>query len=117
MKDVLSDWHDVLLSSLSSEEIVILLVSKNLRSSQAVTEQRTSLSARKRSELSVVSLAMSVAGRWAQVLRNRIGDAQSCHGMPWEHREYQTQMSWEKMFAADDVSTRKVERVFDVNLG
>ena len=26
-------------------------------------------------------------------------------------------MSWNELFAADDVSTRKVERVFDVNLG
>ena len=59
---------------------------------------------------------MTVAGRWAQVLRNRLDDAHSCHGMPWEDREYQAQMSWKELFAADDVSTRKVERVFDVNL-
>ena len=62
-------------------------------------------------------MAMIVAGRWAQVLHDRVADAHSCHGMPWEHEEYQTQMSWKKLFAADDVSTRKVERVFDVNLG
>ena len=31
--------------------------------------------------------------------------------MPWEHRENQIQMSWKKLFAADDVSTRKVEGV------
>ena len=60
---------------------------------------------------------MIVAGRRAQVLRNRVDDAQSCHGMSWEHREYQTQMSWKKLFATDDVSSRKVERVLDVNLG
>ena len=65
----------------------------------------------------MVSLAMTVAGRWAQVLRNRVDDAHSCHGMPWEHGEYQTRMSWKELFAADDVSTRKVERIFDVNLG
>ena len=45
----------------------------------------------------MVSLAMTVAGRWAQVLRNLVDDAHSCHGMPRE--------------------PRKVERVFDVNLG
>ena len=60
---------------------------------------------------------MIVAGRWGHVLHNRVDDAHSCHGMPWEHRECQAQMSWKKLFAADDVSTRKVERVFDVNLG
>ena len=54
---------------------------------------------------------MFVAGRQAHVLRNRVGDAHSCHGMPWEHRENEIQMSWKKLFAADDVSTRKVEGV------
>ena len=47
MNDVLNDWCDVLSFNLSSEEIVIHFVNKSLRSSQAVTEQRTGLSARR----------------------------------------------------------------------
>ena len=45
--DVLSDWCDVLSFNRSSEGIVILLVNKSLRSSQAVTDPRTGLSAQK----------------------------------------------------------------------
>ena len=37
-----------------------------------------------------------------------------CHGSM--ESGYQAQMSWKKLFAADDVSTRKVERAFDVNV-
>ena len=66
----------------------------------------------------MVSLAMTVAGRWAQVLRNRVDDAHSCHGMPMGSTE-STKLGCRgrSCFGADDVSTRKVERIFDVNLG
>ena len=45
--DVLGDWCDVLSFNLSSEGIVILNVNKSLTSSQAVTQQRTDLSAKR----------------------------------------------------------------------
>ena len=45
--DVLGDWCDVLSFNLSSEGIVILLANKSLTSSQAVTQQRTDLSAKR----------------------------------------------------------------------
>ena len=66
----------------------------------------------------MVSLARTVAGRWAQVLRNRVDDAQGCHGMPWNAMGApRAQMSWKKLFASDDVSTRQVERFFVVKFG
>ena len=83
MSDVLGDWCDVFSFNLSSEGIVILLANKSLTSSQAVTQQRTDPSAKRKSGLSVVSLAMTVAGRWAQVLRNRVDMLRApmeCHG-------------------------------------
>ena len=47
MSDVLGDWDDVLSFNLSSEEVVILLVNQSLTSSQAATQQRADLSARR----------------------------------------------------------------------
>ena len=81
MKDVLSDWCDVVSLNSSSEEIVILFLNKTLTSSQAVAFQRTALSVQ--SELSVVSLAMSVAGRWHRFSATELvmlNIAMECHG-------------------------------------
>ena len=47
MSDVLGDWCDVFSFNLISEGIVILLANKSLTSSQAVTQQRTGLSAQR----------------------------------------------------------------------
>ena len=45
--DVLGDWCDVLSFNSSSEGILILFVNKSWTSSQAVTQQRTDLSAQR----------------------------------------------------------------------
>ena len=109
MNDVLGDWCDFLSFNLTSEEIVMSPCEDEL---DIITSCDSAAS-----RPQCAKVIRTIRGQpgdiccWAvaQVLPKRVGDAQSCRGMPWEHREYQTQMSWKKMFAADDV--------VDVNLG
>ena len=102
---VLVDWCDVLSFNLSSEGIVILIVNE-------LDIFTSCYSAANRPQCSkVIRTNRGQSGDdccWAQVLRNRVDHAQKCHGMTWEHRENQTQMSWKETSAADDISTRKV---------